>query len=70
MELTWQPPSMLGHPPFHKYKLQRTSDPEGQADWMSIDRQVDVESSSFVDQRLQVCQACTLSVASFAFCLA
>ena len=54
MEVSWQPPSMLGHPPFHKYKLQRTSDPEGQADWRSIDRQVDVESSSFVDRRLKV----------------
>ena len=69
MEVSWQPPSMPGHPPFHKYKLQRTSDPDGQADWRSIDRQVDVESSSFVDRRLKVHQAPCHSPAS-AFCLA
>ena len=54
MEVTWQPPQSVGHPPFHKYKLQRTSDPEGQSEWRSVNRQVDVESTSWIDRQLQV----------------
>ena len=54
MEIAWQPPKTAGHPPFHKYKLQRTSDPDGLSEWRSVNRQVDVEATSWVDRKLQV----------------
>ncbi|CAL5222738.1 g5145 [Coccomyxa viridis] len=53
LEITWQPPKTAGHPPFHKYKLQRTSDPDGLSEWRSVNRQVDVEATSWLDRKLQ-----------------
>ena len=54
LEITWQPPKTAGHPPFHKYKLQRTSDPDGLSEWRSVNRQVDVEATIWTDRSLQV----------------
>lgn len=55
VEITWQHPESVGHPPFHKYKLQRASDLEGvSSEWMTVNRLLDVESTSWVDSHLQV----------------
>ena len=54
MQITWQPPQAAGHPPFHKYKLQRTSDPDGLSEWSTVNRQVDVDAASWIDRNLQV----------------
>lgn len=50
--LTWQPPERLGHPPFHKYKLQRS---EGEdSGWVSVNKNLDDEESFWEDGGLQV----------------
>ncbi len=55
VEITWQHPESMGHPPFHKYKLQRAADLEGvSSDWTTVNRLLDVESTSWVDRHLQV----------------
>ncbi len=54
--LTWQPPERLGHPPFHKYKLQRS---EGEdSGWVSVNKNLDDEEISWEDRGLEVSSSC------------
>ncbi|CAL8461872.1 g1403 [Coccomyxa elongata] len=49
--LTWQPPERLGHPPFHKYKLQRS---EGEdSGWVSVNKNLDDEETHWEDRGLE-----------------
>ena len=50
--VTWQPPATLGHPPFHKYKLQRSRD--GGVAWVTANRLLDPEDTSWLDEELEV----------------
>ena len=50
--ISWQPPESLGHPPFHKYKLQRSLGQPG--NWVSANRNLDDEDTSWVDSGLEV----------------
>ncbi len=50
--LTWQPPERLGHPPFHKYKLQRS---EGEdSGWVSVNKNLGDEETHWEDGGLEV----------------
>ena len=53
VELTWQSPEYVGHPPFHKYKLQRAAGADSTA-WVSANKYLDDEDVSWVDQGLEV----------------
>ena len=51
--LSWQPPEALGHPPFHKYKLQRSLGQPG--NWVTANRVLDDEDTTWVDPGIEVC---------------
>lgn len=50
--LTWQPPERLGHPPLHKYKLQRSEGDDSL--WVTVNKDLDDEESLWEDRGLQV----------------
>ena len=52
MALNWQLPEALGHPPFHKYKLQRSLGQPG--NWKTANKFLDDEDTSWVDSGLEV----------------
>ena len=56
--LTWKAPEKLGHPPMHKYKLERQllakgAQQTGQG-WVTADGDVDHEAHSLVDANATV----------------
>ena len=59
--LSWGPPEDLGHPPMHKFKLERTSVTEaGSArvhplTWVIANADLDDEESAWLDNGLDVC---------------
>jgi hypothetical protein len=50
--VTWRPPETVGHPPLHKYKLQRSRGNDSA--WESANKNLDTEDVSWVDEGLQV----------------
>ena len=60
VEVTWQPPEQPGHPPFHKYKLERqeveSSDDRSApaAVWATAHGDLDDEDTQWVDIGLEV----------------
>ena len=56
--LTWKAPEKLGHPPMHKYKLERqllaTGAQQTGQGWVTADGDVDHDASSVVDAHAKV----------------
>ena len=51
---TWDPPAEPGHPPFHKFKLERLGPGDGSAAaaWETANGELDDEDLQFVDTSL------------------
>lgn len=53
--LSWQPPERHGHPPLHKYKLERQQVTEASeaSPWITAHGDLDDEDTSFLDEHLE-----------------